>query len=96
VAIVSNLTSKNFSVSIVNANHLDPTFSTKVQTPACDLTWGPDGNFLVVVQSDNSCTHPVGAIVQASPGPHNTTTLKTLASTGTNPAFQPLKPLSGG
>jgi beta-lactam-binding protein with PASTA domain len=67
VALVSNLTSPGFSVTIVKPAQLDPTKGHHLPMAACAVAWRPDGKVLSVVQTNSTCSQPTGQIVQTSP-----------------------------
>jgi hypothetical protein len=93
VAVVSNLGSSFFRVARVLPHDLDPTFGISVPVRACAVTWVPDQSALIIVQSDSTCSNPVGQIVRVSAA--NPRQTMTVAGSGTDPVFQSLAPLPG-
>jgi hypothetical protein len=67
VAVVSNLASSGFTVSLVKVNSLDPTIGLRLNVPACEIAWRPDARYFAVLQSNATCTQATGEIVQVAP-----------------------------
>jgi beta-lactam-binding protein with PASTA domain len=88
VAVVSNLSSSFFRVTLVTPGDLDPTQFPSWSFRACAVAWRPDNVKVAVVESDALCKNPIGAVVQVVPGQPRSSAL-VLAPNGENPVYQP-------
>jgi beta-lactam-binding protein with PASTA domain len=93
VAVVSNLSSAFFRVTLVLPDDLDPTAFPSWSFRACAIAWRPDNVAVAVVESDALCKNQIGAVVQVIPGQPRKTAL-VLAANGENPVYQPF-PVTG-
>jgi len=87
VALISNSGLPRFQLHVTGAADLRRPGSP-LPVRACEVAWRPDGRELAVVQSDDDCTRPVGAIVRVDP--QRPRTAVTVSSGGRHPAYQPL------
>ncbi len=87
VALVSNSGRSRFQLVVTGARDLRGV-APALPVRACEVAWRPDGKELAVVQSDDACGKPVGAIVRLDPKrPRETVTV---SSGGRHPTYQPL------
>ncbi len=64
VALVNNLTSPQFEVTIVKSGALDPTNGKTLPLSACWVAWRPDGKDLAVIEGNPTCSQATGTVVQ--------------------------------
>ncbi len=87
VALISNSGLPRFQLHVTRAADLRSPGSP-LPVRACEVAWRPDGRELAVVQSDDDCARPLGAIVRLNPQRPRTTV--TVSSGGRHPVYQPL------
>lgn len=88
VALVTNSGLPRFQLRVTPAGDLRGPAGPALPVRACEAAWRPDGQELAVVQSDDGCSRPLGAIVRVDPRrPRQTVTI---SSGGRHPAYQPL------
>jgi beta-lactam-binding protein with PASTA domain len=88
LALVSNLGSDFFRLSLAKPNDLLMTNAKATTVRACKVAWRSDGVELVVVKADELCREAVGSLARLPV--KNPTQQTELNARGDNPVFQPL------
>jgi beta-lactam-binding protein with PASTA domain len=88
VALVTNVGLPRFQLRLTTPGELRRPTAPSLPVRACEVAWRPDGGELAVVQSDGTCSKPLGQIVRVDPhAPRSTTSV---TSGGRHPSYQPL------
>jgi beta-lactam-binding protein with PASTA domain len=88
VALVTNVGLPRFQLRLTTPGELRRPSAPSLPVRACEVAWRPDGGELAVVQSDGTCSRPLGQIVRLKPGAPRSTT--SVSSGGRHPSYQPL------
>ena len=88
VALITNAGLPRFQLLVTPAGDLRDPAAPALPVRACEAAWRPDGEEVAVVQSDDSCSRPLGEIVRVDPRRPRATV--TVSSGGRHPVYQPL------